>query len=224
MLSKAQQRLLLALQKRKERESKRMCIIEGEKFVRDARDLVEFSFTPRDTTIFREVVSTDAPQSMAAVARIPEWTLKDVAKHPIIVMLDGVQDPGNVGTIMRECLGFDASLILVECAEVTNPKTVRSSAAAALRVPYVTASRDEARALAEELGRPVYRLEKKEGAIIPEQVAGEKILLIAGNEGKGIRIEIPGTSVVVPHHPDLESLNVAVALGITLYEICRISP
>lgn len=224
MLSKSQQRLLLALQKRKERETKRMCIIEGDKFVRDVRDLVEFSFTPRDTTIFREVVSTEAPQSIAAVARIPEWKMKDVTDRPIIIMLDGVQDPGNVGTIMRGCLGFDASLLLVECAEVTNPKTVRASASAALRVPYLTVSREEAPALAEKLQRPIYRLEKRQGAVIPEQVAGDKILLIAGSEGRGIRLEIAGTPVVIPHHPDLESLNVAVALGITLYEVCRISP
>ena len=51
----------------------------------------------------------------------------------------------------------------------------------------------------------IYRLEKKEGAIIPEQVAGKKIILVAGSEGRGIRMEIAGTPVVVPHHPDLES-------------------
>ncbi len=221
MLSKSQQRLLLALQKRKEREERGMFIIEGEKFVRDAGSLVEFTFTARDTTIYQEVISTEAPQGLAAVARVPEWTMADITSRPTIVVLDGIQDPGNVGTVLRACLGFNAALILVESAEVTNPKTVRASASAILRVPWKTVVRDEASELIASFNRPVFRLELKKGAVTPAEISPKPRVLIAGNEGKGIRLQVNGTSVAIPHNPVLESLNVAMATSIVLYELCR---
>lgn len=223
MLSKSQDRLLLALQKRKEREERGRFIIEGEKFVRDAGSLVEFTFTARDTTIYQEVISTEAPQGIAAVARVPEWSMDDIKSKPTIVVLDGVQDPGNVGTVLRACLGFNASLLLVESAEVTNPKTVRASASAILRVPWKTVARDEAVDLLTSFARPVFRLELKKGAVTPAEISPKNRILIAGNEGKGIKLQINGTSVAIPHNSMLESLNVAMATSIVLYELCRTS-
>ena len=223
VLSKSQQRLLLALQKRKEREERGMFIIEGDKFVRDAGSLVEFTFTHRDTTIYQEIISTEAPQGTAAVARVPDWKMEDITGKPTIVVLDGIQDPGNVGTVLRAGLGFDASLLLIESAEVTNPKTVRASASAILRVPWKTVSRDEAPELLLSLGRPIFRLELKKGAVTPAEISPKPRILIAGNEGKGIRLQINGTSVAIPHKPALESLNVAMATSIVLYELCRTS-
>ncbi len=223
MLSKSQQRLLLALQKKKERQERGLFIIEGEKFVRDAGRLVEFSFTDKDTTIFREVISTEAPQSVAAVARVPQWSREDIMARPTIVVLDGVQDPGNVGTILRACLGFKASLILVESAEVTNPKTVRSSAGAILRVPFMEVAREHAQELISGFDRPVYRLELRKDAIAPKDIPVGQKILIAGNEGKGIKLPVKGQSVAIPHDPQLESLNVAMATSLVLYEVCRTS-
>jgi RNA methyltransferase, TrmH family len=223
MLSKSQQRLLLALQKRKEREARGVFVIEGEKFVRDAGKLVEFTFTDRDTPIYREVVSTEAPQKIAAVARLPGWTLDDIKRQPTIVVLDGIQDPGNVGTILRACLGFQASLILVESAEVTNPKTVRASAGAILHVPFLTVPRDQAADLITAFERPVFRLEVRKGAVAPVDISPKQRVLIAGNEGKGIKLPVLGTSVAIPHDPHLESLNVATATSIVLYEVCKLS-
>ena len=124
-LTPSQQRLILNLQKRKELESFLICIVEGEKFTHDVKEFVEFSFTDRDTPIFREIITTENPQRSAAVARVPQWTLQDVLERQTVLVLDAVQDPGNVGTLLRLALGFDAVIILVESAEVSNPKTVR---------------------------------------------------------------------------------------------------
>ncbi len=223
MLSKSQQRLLLALQKRKERELKGMFILEGDKYVRDAGTMIEFSFGPRDTDIWREVISTEAPTNLAAVARVPAWTMDQIKAKDTIVVLDGVQDPGNVGTILRACLGFSASLLLVESAEVTNPKTVRSSAGALLRVPWKTVIRSEAEKVIQDLNRPVFRLELRKGAVTPAEISKKPRVLIAGSEGKGIKLEVKGTSVAIDHSTELESLNVAVATSIVLYELCRTS-
>jgi len=216
-LTAAQQRLLLNLQKRKERERLGLCIVEGEKFTHDVKELVEFSFTDRDTPIFREIITTENPQRSAAVARVPKWTLEDVLKCQTVMVLDAVQDPGNVGTLLRLALGFNAGIILVECAEVGNPKTVRASAGALFYAPWVTVERDFIEDVLAESALPLYRLELKKGAISPEKLPAGPLVLVVGSEGKGIKIGVQGASVAVRHNKKLESLNVAVATGIVLH-------
>ena len=215
-LTPSQQRLLLNLQKRKERERLGLCIVEGEKFTHDVKEFVEFSFTDRDTPIFREIITTENPQRSAAVARVPQWTLQDVLERQTVLVLDAVQDPGNVGTLLRLALGFDAGIILVESAEVSNPKTVRASAGALFYAPWVTVGREEIEGVLEEMGWPLYRLELRKGAISPDKLPDGPMVLVVGSEGKGIKIGAKGTSVAVRHNPQLESLNVAVATGIVL--------
>lgn len=195
-----------------------MMIIEGEKFVRDAGGAIEFVFGPGDTDLWSQVISTETPQVRAAVVRVPEFSLDDVLARPNIIVLDGVQDPGNVGTIVRTCLAFNASLLLIESADVTSPKVVRSTAAAVLTVPWMVVARGEAIGVIERLGRPVYRLELGEGNIAPKNVPMEPAVFIAGSEGQGIKLPIAGVSVTIDHSPDLESLNVAQAVSIMLYE------
>ncbi len=216
-LTAAQQRLLLNLQKRKERERLGLCIVEGEKFTHDVKEFVEFSFTDRDTPIFREIITTENPQRSAAVARVPRWTLQDVFKRKTILVLDGVQDPGNVGTLLRLALGFDAGIILVESAEVGNPKTVRASAGALFYAPWVSVDREEIEDVLSETGMPIFRLELKKGALAPKELPADPLILIVGSEGKGIRIGAKGKSVAIRHNQKLESLNVAVATGIVLH-------
>jgi RNA methyltransferase, TrmH family len=180
---------------------------------------VEFTFTPQDTNQFREYVTTITPQSLAAVARAPKWTLADVEKKSTIVVLDNVQDPGNVGTLLRACLGFKASLVLVESAEATNPKTVRASASAIMRVPWVEMKKAEAEEWLQGLSdRTIYRLEKRPGAITPAKLTADRLVLIAGNEGSGIGLSVQGASVAVPHESALDSLNVAMAVTLVLYD------
>ena len=217
-LTSAQHRLLLNLQKRKERERLGLCIVEGEKFVKDVKKFVEFSFTDKDTSIFREVVSTETPQRSAAVAKVPQWTREDIDSRRTILVLDGVQDPGNVGTILRLALGFDASVILVESAEVTNPKTVRSSVGALFYVPWMAVEREGVEEFVASFRRPAYRLELRKEALEPREIANEPMVLVVGSEGRGIKLEVEGQSVAIKHHPALESLNVAVAVGMVLYE------
>ncbi len=221
MLTPIQEKLLQQLTTKRGRREAEMFVIEGEKFVRDAGGLVEFTFTPEDTARFAEYVSTETPQAMAAVARIPKVTMKRFQESETIVVLDGVQDPGNVGTILRAALGFGASVLLVESAEVTNPKVVRASASAILRTPWMTVSREDAGALIASFHRTVYRLELRDGAVLPSDIRKEPCVIIAGSEGKGITLPVAGISVGIPHHAALESLNVGVATSILLYERSR---
>mgnify|MGYP000865980175 FL=1 len=219
MLSLAQEKLIRSLATKKGRTESGFCLVEGKKNVAEAKGFVEFSFTDKDSRNFNKLVETVTPQPIAAVAKIPQWELNNLVERPCVVVLDGVQDPGNVGTILRLCLGFKASLLLVESADPSSPKVIRSSAGAFFKVPWCEVMRSEAEAAIASLGRPIYRLENKAGAdkSLKKFSAEKAAILIAGSEGQGIKLSISGTSLQITHDDTLESLNVAAALAISLY-------
>ena len=225
MLSQSQEKLIRSLHNKKGRDASGLCLVEGRKVVRVATEAraVEFSFTSKDSRDFAALVTTETPQDIAAVARCPQWDDADIQRAPTLVVLDGVQDPGNVGTIVRLCLGFDAALVLVESADAASPKVVRSSVGAVFQVPSLPMTRADAEeyvaSFADE--RPVFRLEKVSGGVGVDAARAQKqqkIIVIAGSEGKGIRMSAPGISLVIAHSQALESLNVAQAVGIVLHE------
>lgn len=219
MLSNAQVKLIKSLHTKKGREKAGLCLVEGEKGIQLAGTAVEYTFTPNDTPEFTNLVTTETPQTIAAVARIPQWELADVITGHTIVVLDGVQDPGNVGSILRLCLGFNATVLLIESADVTNPKVVRSSVGAVFQVPWLVVPRSDAETVISALGRPIFRLEKTISAEPIRVLASpEPSILIAGSEGSGIQLTIGERSVMIQHHKMLESLNVTHALAIALYE------
>lgn len=223
MLSKAQEKLIKELHSKKGREKYGLCLVEGRKAVEAAGDAVEFTFSRDDTPNFDTLVTTEAPQDVAAVAHIPHYTIEHVLERSMIVVLDGVQDPGNAGAIARLCMGYAGSLILVDSVDMTNPKVIRSSAGTALDVPWVRVARDEIVGLIDSFRRPVYRLERH-GSDRSLELSGDRtsllkgdIVLILGAEGKGITIESGGTSLMIPHSDVLESLNVGTAAAIAMY-------
>lgn len=218
MLSKAQEKLIRSLTSRKGRDKSGKCLVEGAKAIETAARAVEFTFNREDTAEFDSLVTTETPQDEAAVARIPKWSREDIDRSPTLIVLDGVQDPGNVGAALRLCLGFGASLILVESCDVASPKVIRSSAGAMFLVPWTRMTPVEATEYLSASGRDIFRLERRDGAKGPEALAKPKrIAVIAGNEGSGIRLPNAGTSIEIPHDERLESLNVTHALAISLY-------
>jgi TrmH family RNA methyltransferase len=223
MLSKAQEKLIAGLHAKKGRKKNGLCLIEGKKLIQTAGKAVQFRFGPKDSPRYKKLLSTDTPAPMAAIARIPRYTVSDVLRSPIIIALDGVQDPGNVGAIFRLCLGFDASLLLIESAHPTNPKVVRSSVGAMFQVPWLEIPRKQAKTMIENTHRPVYRLEKKPTAkplqSLLNKKSAQEIILIAGSEGSGIKLPLKAPSIYIPHDKKLESLNVSQALAIALYMV-----
>jgi TrmH family RNA methyltransferase len=220
MLSLNQVKLIRSLNTKKGREKSGLCLVEGEKVIKTAGDAVEYTFTKKDTSNFDNLVTTETPQNIAAVASIPKWTLDDIKSNKIIVVLDGVQDPGNVGSILRLCLGFNAGLILIDSADVTNPKVIRSSVGAMFQVPWMHVSQDEASKIIKSLKIPVYRLEKKKDALDIKKVKLKKpLILIAGSEGGGIQSKIKGEFIFIDHNSALESLNVGHSVAIALYTL-----
>ncbi|MBU0646119.1 RNA methyltransferase [Patescibacteria group bacterium] len=220
MLSKEREKIIRSLQTKKGRQKSGLCLVEGKKVIAMCGDWLEYEFDRTMTENFDQLVTTETPQEAAAVARIPQWGIDDIKARPVIVVLDGVQDPGNVGAILRLCLGFGASLILVESADVSNPKVIRSSAGAMFQVPWLEVKRNALQQMISDLSRKVYRLEKTAAA---QEISSIKkpAIVIAGSEGQGIISEIAGQSVFIKHSADLESLNVGQALAIVLQSLAK---
>jgi RNA methyltransferase, TrmH family len=173
------------------------------------------------------IADTEAPQGVVVAAEIPRRTLADVAVEARVlgVVLDGVQDPGNFGTIVRSADAFGASWVcaLPGTVDPWNPKAVRSAAGSSLRVPIVECGHE---ALGEYLrghGFRVLGADMGGEPVQPEAGAG-RVALVLGNEGAGLRAatrELLDGMVSVPIRGAAESLNVGVAAGILLYELSR---
>ena len=209
-----------ALQTKKGRAEHGLCLVEGTKFVRDAKPWVEFTFGVDDTPLFEELVTTETPQEIAAVARLPHATVFDLEKMPTILLCDGVQDPGNVGAILRLCAAFNAGCIFVHCADITAPKVVRSSAGALFTIPWMILPPKEALTFVACLKRPVFRLESpKAGGTMQEisRLPSVPLVLVVGSEGRGITLPLEGETMTIPQQSATESLNVTHAVAIALY-------
>jgi len=220
MLTTVEQKLIKSLHTKKGRDAKGLCLVEGAKVIETAGDAVDFTFTVKDVEYeseFLKLVTTKTPQTVAAVARIPSWTKEEIDAKSTVLVLDGVQDPGNVGTILRLCLAFNVSLLLIESADVTSSKVIRSSAGAMFQVPWAKVSRPEAAALLLDADREIFRLEKVEkSSPVKDLRTGKPAVIIAGNEGSGITLTTPGTSITIAHDELIESLNVGTAVAIAL--------
>lgn len=169
-----------------------------------------------------ELAATEHPQGIVAVYQPRQWSLDELtptAGHPV-VLLDAVQDPGNVGTIARTALAFGAVgvIALPGTVDLANPKVVRGAAGALFRLPHVQA---DTVAVLDWLRREGVALwattmdGEVVGAAPPEPVA-----LALGNEGAGMQDDLlraAARRVTIPIAAASESLNVAVAAGVLLH-------
>jgi len=254
-LSRADARFIHALHRRKARDAQGFFLAEGLRVVEElvASDLplklavvsstLEDSSRGRDLKArltakapvsvvsehaLRETAATENPQGVLAVARVPESTLARLEPEAFsrILVCDGVQDTGNLGTLIRAADAFAATAVVLLSGTVDawNAKVVRSAAGSSFRMPLVPAETDE---LHEWLHYHHYRVLGADiggEAIDPGESAAPRIALVVGNEGAGLRAEtrdlLDGlVRIDMPGHA--ESLNVAVAAGILLYLFSR---
>ena len=173
--------------------------------------------------VLAAVCDTKTPQGIAAVVRMKEQSA--LGKH--IVVLDGVQDPGNVGTIIRtaDAAGMDGVLLSNQCADVFSPKVLRATMGSIFRMNLRTT---------DDLPGELTKLREKGYSILSSQLDGtpfyerekvaERFALIVGNEGNGVSEQVQQTAthrVRLPMRGGAESLNAAIAAAIMMYELMR---
>jgi TrmH family RNA methyltransferase len=175
-----------------------------------------------DEREFASAAETESPQGILAVADIPERTLENLVLPPIarVLVLDGIQDPGNVGTIVRTAaaLGAVATVALPGTVDLWNAKVVRSAMGALFTHHALAASWDEVGGF---LSRHDFRLWAADASGAPLSSAPQRLALAVGNEGGGLSDVVRERSERLISIPieDVESLNVAVATGILLYAL-----
>jgi len=166
--------------------------------------------------LFNKLASTESPQGVLALVRLPEWTQEDLLRGtPLVVVLDGVQDPGNAGAILRtaEAFGATGAVFLKGTVSPSNPKCLRASAGSAFRLPVVSEIPP---------GLELYAADPRAKLSIADAGLAVPCAIVIGGEGSGVRPELAGraTGVKIPTS-NVESLNAAVAAGILLYEARR---
>ena len=174
---------------------------------------------------FASAAETESPQGILALARIPSVTLDEVAVADTLrlLILDAVQDPGNVGTIVRTALamGASATVALPGTVDLWNAKVVRSAMGAHFHHTAIHATWDELSAFRSARGLALWGADAAGTPIEGERVP-PRLGLVVGNEGAGLTDVVRSSCdrlVSIPMSPRAESLNVAVAAGILLHEV-----
>jgi len=171
--------------------------------------------------VMERVASTETPQPVLAVVEIREPSIATLAGASLVVVCDRVADPGNLGTIIRsaEAGGVDGVVLITGSVDPFNPKVVRASAGSLFHVPVVSdVSLPELR----ELGLPLVGTSSHEGQPITSADLTRPFALVIGSEPHGIDPQIPIDSwLTIPHVGRAESLNVAMATTVVIFEAAR---
>lgn len=233
-----------SLKDKKGREEHHAFLVEGDKMVREAlasgltvqavliREDLTREYLPLDhlpvpyvlpAHVFNAVCDTKTPQGIAAVVRMETRP----ASGPRLLALDGVQDPGNVGTIVRtaDAAGFDGVLFSRECADLFSPKVLRATMGSVFRLGF---------SFPASLPEALEELKKKGYSVLSSQLDGDpfyersgiapSFVLVVGNEGNGISDAVKAAAthrLCLPMRGGAESLNAAVAAGIMMYDLTR---
>lgn len=213
---------LKKLTQKKHRLEMGLCLIEGEKLVREHKNRIVAVFERgKDLTDkeFDDISGLDTPQNIFAVVPIPNCSIEKLS-FPYLV-LDGIQDPGNVGTLLRTALAFGYNTVYaINCADVWSQKVIRSAMGAQFSLNIIPTSLDKF---------------KPHGYLFIADLNGDNLSeinttdknfgLVLGNEGNGISPELKQLSHKIITIPMIkngaESLNVSVAGGIIMYNLMK---
>ena len=190
-------------------EGVEMQLPEGVRLIRVPEDVMA-SISPMET-----------PQGALFLCRMPER--KGFAPKPGMLLLDGIQDPGNLGTILRTADALDIPVALLEgCADPYSHKVVRASMGAVFRTQPVQTSWETARERCVQAGIPIGVTALSQRAKDLRQAPLEQMAVVIGSEGRGVRQEIldsAGAELIIPMNPHCESLNAAVAATIVMWQM-----
>ena len=245
MLSKSQINLLKSLQQKKFRREHGLFIVEGHKSIAEfinSAYLVEAIYYTRSfdskvlklsqkiniceisVTDLEKISSLKTPQDALALIKIPQWPVlhHEQLKGKFSLVLDGVQDPGNMGTIIRiaDWFGIDHIICSEDTVDAYNPKVVQACMGSLARVKVHYTSLTE---FLPKIKLPIFGA-LLDGANIYETHFGKEGLIVMGNEGNGLRPEVQklvSKAITIPRIGKAESLNVAIATALFCSEITR---
>jgi RNA methyltransferase, TrmH family len=186
--------------------------------------------------LFDSLVPSESPQGVAALVRLKEFSLDDVTERlqvgPIVV-LAGLQDPGNLGTILRSSEAFGSAGVVLGEGTVSafNSKVVRASAGSVFRLPIVHSQSKSGAPKLEEVseklrsqGVRLIATSSHKGTSLDQADLASPAAIFFGNEGSGLPRDLMAKMdevIAIPHTPQVESLNAGVAASIVLYEAAR---
>jgi RNA methyltransferase, TrmH family len=186
-----------------------------------------------DSDLLRSAVDTLSPQGIAALVHPPAWSLDQVCQpetFPLVLIAAGLQDPGNLGTLIRSAEAFGADCVLTGPGTVSpwNPKAVRGSAGSVFRLAVVRVSMDEIASLKRRGLRLLAAVAEASRQRAPIAVSQANLTgacaLVVGNEGSGLTddwLKLADQSITIPMPGPVESLNAAIAGSLLLYEAAR---
>lgn len=227
------------LSSKKQRESDGLFVADGTKLLQEAvqfwpgletvilsdgvdaqvPDHVRVIRVPKDVMISLSPMET--PQGALFLCRLPEP--EPVVPVPGMLILDGIQDPGNVGTILRTADALDVPVVLLEgCADPYNHKTVRASMGAVFRRPVMQSGWTQIREACRVAVIPLAVTALSDRARDLRQVQLSEMAVVIGSEGQGVRPDIlreVDQELIIPMNPHCESLNAAVAAAIVMWQM-----
>ena len=226
---------VVKLQSKKYRDITNTFVVETEHLVEEAKKagiikdlfIVEDEFVDNNDTYFvtnevmKKMSSMESPSNVLAVCYKSDS--KDIVGDKIL-LLDGVQDPGNLGTIIRSSVAFGVTTIVLslDTVDLYNPKVIRATEGMFCHINIITMDLEKAINMIKSKGIKVYGTNVVDGVDVSTIIDKNKYALIVGNEGNGVKQNIQDLcdlNLYIPMKEDVESLNVGVACSILLYEL-----
>lgn len=237
-------------EKAKERKKEKVFLVEGSKMFEEADEkyirevyvsenyiekngisdkLEKIGYETVSDEVFKKISDTKSPQGILCVMKQYEYTMEELLdkENPVLVLLEDIQDPGNLGTILRtgEGAGIDGVIMTRDTVDIYNPKTIRATMGSIYRVPFLYADSMEA---------VIERLKDKGVAVYAAHLSGENYYdsfdftkgsaFLIGNEGNGLKKEtadLADSYLKIPMEGKVESLNAAIATSLLMYETYR---
>lgn len=205
---------------------------EAELHRRYGEKLSQLSCETVSDEVFAKISDTVTPQGILCLVRQQHYNIEEMLqgndkKQPLFILLEDIQDPGNVGTIFRtaEAAGVDGVIMSGRTADIYNPKTIRSTMGSVYRVPFFYA--DDITSVIDRMGKldiSVYAAHLEAEADYDACDYRKGTAFLIGNEANGLRAETAAcadTLISIPMEGKVESLNAAVASSVLLYEAYR---
>jgi TrmH family RNA methyltransferase len=171
--------------------------------------------------VMASISPMETPQGALFLCRLPEKT--EFVPKPGMLLLDGIQDPGNIGTILRTADALEIPVVLLEgCADPYSHKVVRSSMGAVFRTPVLQTTWQEAQAACREAGIPIAVTALSDRAEDIRKADIGTMAVVIGSEGRGVRQEIldgADRELIIPMNERCESLNAAIAAAIAMWQM-----